>query len=109
MRATSRSFRGWRGGRRYAPERRGRGAEARNRASAPRIDTPPDRVYGATMSEAHSHGEPLPPSSGKTEFEPIVLTEQAVKKVRSAMQKEGAGPEKALRLGVVGGGCSGFS
>jgi iron-sulfur cluster assembly protein len=25
------------------------------------------------------------------------------------MQKEGAGPEKALRLGVVGGGCSGFS
>ena len=61
------------------------------------------------MSEAHSHDQPLPPPSGKTEFEPIVLTEQAVKKVRSAMQKEGAGPEKALRLGVVGGGCSGFS
>ena len=42
-------------------------------------------------------------------FDPITLTEQAVQKVRSAKQKEGAGPEKALRLGVVGGGCSGFS
>ena len=42
-------------------------------------------------------------------FEPIVLTDQAVNKVRSAKAKEGAGPEKALRLGVVGGGCSGFS
>lgn len=44
-----------------------------------------------------------------TTFEPIVLTEQAVQRVRTAKQKEGAGPEKALRLGVVGGGCSGFS
>lgn len=47
--------------------------------------------------------------SETTTFEPIVLTEHAVQRVRSAMQKEGAGPEKALRLGVVGGGCSGFS
>ena len=44
-----------------------------------------------------------------TQFEPIVLTEHAVQKVKSAMQREGAGPEKALRIGVVGGGCSGFS
>jgi iron-sulfur cluster assembly accessory protein len=44
-----------------------------------------------------------------TEFEPIVLTDQAVQRVKSAMQREGAGPEKALRIGVVGGGCSGFS
>jgi iron-sulfur cluster assembly accessory protein len=45
----------------------------------------------------------------RTEYEPIVLTDQAVTKVKSAMQREGAGPEKALRIGVVGGGCSGFS
>ena len=48
-------------------------------------------------------------SEQATTFEPIVLTEQAVQRVRTAMAKEGAGPEKALRLGVVGGGCSGFS
>jgi iron-sulfur cluster assembly protein len=59
------------------------------------------------MSDSHS--ETVPHPTGATEFEPIVLTEQAVKKVRTAMQREGAGPEKALRLGVVGGGCSGFS
>ncbi|MEO6029765.1 MAG: iron-sulfur cluster assembly accessory protein [Candidatus Binatia bacterium] len=49
------------------------------------------------------------PQSAAVTFEPIVLTADAVNKVRSAMKKEGAGPEKALRLGVVGGGCSGFS
>ncbi len=43
------------------------------------------------------------------QFEPIVLTDQAVQKLKTAMQREGAGPEKALRIGVVGGGCSGFS
>ena len=55
------------------------------------------------MSDTHT--EATTPAT----FDPIVLTEQAVKKVRAAMQKEGAGPEKALRIGVVGGGCSGFS
>ncbi len=50
-----------------------------------------------------------PSTSGAAAFDPIVLTELAVKKVRTAMQREGAGPEKALRIGVVGGGCSGFS
>jgi iron-sulfur cluster assembly protein len=59
------------------------------------------------MSESHTeHTDNAAPAA---EFEPIVLTEQAVQKVRSAKQREGAGPEKALRLGVVGGGCSGFS
>ncbi len=53
---------------------------------------------------------PMPePQATPVTFEPIVLTADAVTKVRSAMKKEGAGPEKALRLGVVGGGCSGFS
>ena len=59
---------------------------------------------------SHSHSETAPPhETSSAEFEPIVLTDEAVKKVRSAMKREGAGPEKALRLGVVGGGCSGFS
>ena len=59
---------------------------------------------------SHSHNETATQhETSRAEFEPIVLTDEAVKKVRSAMKREGAGPEKALRLGVVGGGCSGFS
>ncbi len=57
-----------------------------------------------------SHPESVPtPETAAGQFDPIVLTDQAVQKVKTAMKKEGAGPEKALRLGVVGGGCSGFS
>jgi iron-sulfur cluster assembly protein len=40
----------------------------------------------------------------------IQVTERAVKKIRSAMAKEGISPEEGgLRLGVMGGGCSGLS
>src|SRR5882724_1731848 len=39
----------------------------------------------------------------------IALTEKAVEMVKTAMQREARGPEYALRVGVVGGGCSGFS
>ena len=40
----------------------------------------------------------------------IQVTERAVKKIRAAMAKEGISPEEGgLRLGVLGGGCSGLS
>jgi iron-sulfur cluster assembly protein len=40
----------------------------------------------------------------------LQVTERAVKKIRSAMAKEGISPEEGgLRLGVMGGGCSGLS
>ncbi len=40
----------------------------------------------------------------------LLVTERAVKKIRSAMAKEGISPEEGgLRLGVMGGGCSGLS
>lgn len=39
----------------------------------------------------------------------VTLTDQAVAMVKTAMQREALGAEYALRLGVVGGGCSGFS
>ncbi len=40
----------------------------------------------------------------------VQVTERAVKKIRSAMAKEGISPEEGgLRLGVMGGGCSGLS
>ncbi|HEX4030476.1 MAG TPA: iron-sulfur cluster assembly accessory protein [Terracidiphilus sp.] len=40
----------------------------------------------------------------------LQVTERAVKRIRSAMAKEGISPEEGgLRLGVLGGGCSGLS
>ena len=40
----------------------------------------------------------------------LQVTDRAVKRIRSAMAKEGVSPEEGgLRLGVMGGGCSGLS
>src|SRR6476620_7909454 len=39
----------------------------------------------------------------------VTLTDKAIERVKTVMQREGRGPEFALRVGVVGGGCSGFS
>jgi iron-sulfur cluster assembly protein len=40
----------------------------------------------------------------------IQVSERAVKRIRIAMAKEGISPEEGgLRLGVMGGGCSGLS
>lgn len=41
--------------------------------------------------------------------EPVVrLTSKALEMVRKMHAKEGLGPEHGLRVGVLGGGCSGF-
>lgn len=58
------------------------------------------------MSAIDTHATP---ETTAGTFDPIVLTDEAVRKVLSARQRESVSPEKALRLGVVGGGCSGFS
>jgi iron-sulfur cluster assembly protein len=40
----------------------------------------------------------------------LTVTDRAVKRIRTAMAKEGVSPtEGGLRLGVMGGGCSGLS
>ena len=40
----------------------------------------------------------------------IVVTPRALDKIRSGMAKEGVSPEEGgLRLGILGGGCSGLS
>jgi iron-sulfur cluster assembly protein len=40
----------------------------------------------------------------------LQVTDRAIKKIRVAMAKEGVSPEEGgLRLGVMGGGCSGLS
>ena len=40
----------------------------------------------------------------------LQVTERAIKRIRTAMAKEGVSPDEGgLRLGVMGGGCSGLS
>ncbi|MGA8731998.1 MAG: iron-sulfur cluster assembly accessory protein [Terracidiphilus sp.] len=40
----------------------------------------------------------------------LQVTERAIRRIRVAMDKEGVSPEEGgLRLGVMGGGCSGLS
>ncbi len=52
-----------------------------------------------------------PPSAAKPAgTQGLHITERAVNKIRAAMAKEGISPEEGgLRLGVMGGGCSGLS
>jgi iron-sulfur cluster assembly protein len=67
---------------------------------------------GTTLSGGQEAGEgaratsPAAPPKAKG----IEVTERAVARIRSAMQKEGISPEQGgLRLGVQGGGCSGLT
>jgi iron-sulfur cluster assembly protein len=51
-----------------------------------------------------------PGTGGASPGQGLQLTERAIKRVRVAMAKEGVSPEEGgLRLGVMGGGCSGLS
>ena len=51
-----------------------------------------------------------PGSTGTAPSQGLQLTERAIKRIRVAMAKEGVSPEQGgLRLGVMGGGCSGLS
>ena len=59
---------------------------------------------GTAGSATETPASPKPPASG------IEVTERAIKRIRVAMAKEGISPEEGgLRLGVLGGGCSGLS
>ncbi len=59
---------------------------------------------GAFAAQPPSAPPQVSPSQG------LQATERAVKKIRAAMAKEGISPEEGgLRLGVMGGGCSGLS
>jgi iron-sulfur cluster insertion protein len=62
-----------------------------------------------TMSEELHHHEETKGAKVDTSTLPNVnLTPKAVEMVRKMHVKEGLGPDKGLRIGVVGGGCSGF-
>jgi iron-sulfur cluster insertion protein len=55
------------------------------------------------LGEATSHGD-----TSNTGFPGVNLTIRAIDAVRKMHQKEGLGVDQGLRIGVVGGGCSGF-
>jgi iron-sulfur cluster assembly protein len=62
------------------------------------------------MSEVVQIGAKQETATPATEKAGIEVTERAVKRIRNAMAKEGISPaEGGLRLGVLGGGCSGLS
>jgi|SRR5208337_2479585 len=53
---------------------------------------------------------PPKPAQPKGPQPDLQVTEKAIKRIRVAMAKEGISPaEGGLRLGVMGGGCSGLS
>jgi iron-sulfur cluster assembly protein len=59
-----------------------------------------------TLIAPVSHGN----ASGNPAAAGVQVTDRAVKRIRIAMEKEGISPEEGgLRLGVMGGGCSGLS
>ncbi len=47
-------------------------------------------------------------TAGGAELADVKLTPKAVEMVRKMIEKEGLSPDHGLRVGVVGGGCSGF-
>ena len=62
-------------------------------------------------AQGHSAAEAQPAAApqGQTK-QGLTVTDRAVKRIRTAMAKEGVSPaEGGLRLGVLGGGCSGLS
>jgi iron-sulfur cluster assembly protein len=65
------------------------------------IDTKPSQK---TIAAQPQSAPPQVPQGG------LQVTEKAIKRIRIAMAKEGISPtEGGLRLGVMGGGCSGLS
>ncbi len=65
---------------------------------------------GSSAPTAPAPQEPAAGGVGPTAGGGLQVTEKAVKRIRTAMAKEGISAEEGgLRLGVMGGGCSGLS
>jgi iron-sulfur cluster assembly protein len=70
------------------------------------IESKPAQGASAAPAQAETGASPAanPAAQG------LQVTDRAVKRIRVAMGKEGVSPtEGGLRLGVMGGGCSGLS
>ena len=65
-------------------------------------------TIGGTNTSEQQLPSAAPPSGAPSQG--LQLTARAIKRIRVAMAKEGVSPtEGGLRLGVMGGGCSGLS
>jgi iron-sulfur cluster assembly protein len=67
-------------------------------------------TIGSKPAEGAFAAQPQPAASQAPPTHGVQVTERAVARIRAAMAKEGVSPEEGgLRLGVMGGGCSGLS
>src|SRR5215831_18931005 len=73
-----------------------------SQSASAKPEQPKDQFAGMTLLNAEGH-EPRAKAA-------VEITKNALKRIRVAMAKEGVSPEQGgLRLGVMGGGCSGLS
>jgi iron-sulfur cluster assembly protein len=64
---------------------------------------------GAFAASAPADAKPVS-AVGGAPGQGLQVTERAIRRIRAAMAKEGISPQEGgLRLGVMGGGCSGLS
>ena len=79
------------------------------------IESQPSQGAFAAQPQSAAQQVPAAPQApaggvGPTVGGGLQVTEKAIKRIRVAMAKEGVSPEEGgLRLGVMGGGCSGLS
>ena len=73
------------------------------------IESKPAEGAFAVSAPAPQDAKPVS-AAGASAGQGLQVTERAIKRIRVAMAKEGVSPEEGgLRLGVMGGGCSGLS
>jgi iron-sulfur cluster assembly accessory protein len=66
--------------------------------------------HGHENEHEHAHAEQTAPAQpvDSASLPDVKLTPKAIEMVRKMQTKEGLGAEHGMRIGVVGGGCSGF-
>jgi iron-sulfur cluster assembly accessory protein len=66
--------------------------------------------HGHDHEHQHEHAEQQAPAQpiDNASLPDVNLTPKAIEMVRKMHAKEGLGPQHGMRIGVVGGGCSGF-
>ena len=66
--------------------------------------------HGHESEHEHGHGEQTAPAQpvDSASLPDVKLTPKAIEMVRKMQTKEGLGAGHGMRIGVVGGGCSGF-
>jgi iron-sulfur cluster assembly accessory protein len=66
--------------------------------------------HGHGHENEHEHADQTAPTQpvDSASLPDVKLTPKAIEMVRKMQTKEGLGAEHGMRIGVVGGGCSGF-